>query len=619
MYQTLSFKEFKKNYIINLIKISILSFFSIMIISSFIPFYEASSDSYLYGLKSISIVEGKSWEVTNEYLEETGDWVYVPNSWKKTVHDTAIPKYLPGFPAIGSIFYLIGGIYGLFYLGPILGILLLIISERIATNFFGKYVGLLTLIFLATNGIIWVGSKYLLSDNVFAIFTIVGFFFLIKFIHLKKFNYLIISSLLFSFSGFIRFNGIINFPIEIILVGLVLTYELFTKKPVSLKLNEESSVKFNFNSRNLVKLSLSLILPWLIFFVFLFSFNNYYFGDPTTTVYNIPSDPQISFGTGSYLSILEFKTENFELIKQYSNFVLPYPIYKIETLDFEKIQIERDDPLTSSLLIMFSELTKQNNFGIITFLIMGFSIFLSYLLKTKTSIIVIFTIIISINIIFWSGGHLSFGRDSVFGRYLIPMFPLFSIVFSCLIINLLKIKSNELEMKRQFIIKTLKIFTVMGVCLLITVAFYNSAPAQLLNNDEFSFTDPFIAANYYPLDKEGLKEKSIILGGDSSWSLDYGFNYFDLQKGSPRQRMLEVFNPDLLDQSGFKKLESIVLDEKNEVFVFKKLASKHEKTLRQALTENYGFVLKEYSNSFCSVELNKNPNDKKSDDICYGK
>ena len=83
--------------------------------------------------------------------------------------------------------------------------------------------------------------------------------------------------------------------------------------------------------------------------------------------------------------------------------------------------------------------------------------------------------------------------------------------------------------------------------------------------------------------------------------------------------MLEVFNPDLLDQSGFKKLESIVLDEKNEVFIFKKLASKHEKTLRQALTENYGFVLKEYSTSFCSVELNKNPNDKKSDDICYGK
>ena len=168
MNQILSFQEFKKNYVINLIKISILVFFSVMIISSFIPYYEASSDSYLYGLKSISITEGKSWEVTNDYLKETGDWVYVPNSWKKTIQDTAIPKYLPGFPAIGSIFYLIGGIYGLFYLGPILGILLLIISERIATNFFGKYVGLLTLIFLATNGIIWVGSKYLLSDNVFA-------------------------------------------------------------------------------------------------------------------------------------------------------------------------------------------------------------------------------------------------------------------------------------------------------------------------------------------------------------------------------------------------------------------------------------------------------------------
>jgi len=619
MNQILSFQEFKKNYVINLIKISILVFFSVMIISSFIPYYEASSDSYLYGLKSISITEGKSWEVTNDYLKETGDWVYVPNAWKKTVHDTAVPKYMPGFPAIGSIFYLIGGIYGLFYLGPILGILLLIISERIATNFFGKYVGLLTLIFLATNGIIWIGSKYLLSDNIFAIFSIIGFFFLIKFFEHKKFNYLIISSLIFSFSGFIRINGMINFPIEIILVGLILGYEIFTKKPISMGLKGNSSTKFKFNTRNLVKLSLSLTLPWLIIIIFLSSFNNYYFGDPTTTFYNISDEPKKSSGTGSYLSILEFKTENFELIKQYSNFVLPYPIYKIETLNFEKIQTERDDPLTSTLLITFSEMTNQNNLGILTFLIMGFSVFISFMLKTKTSIIIIFSIIISINIIFWSGGHLSFGRDSVFGRYLIPMFPLFSIILSCLIINLLRIKSNELEIKKQFIIKIIKILTIIGVCLLITVAFYNSAPMQLLKDKEFSFTDPFIAAKYYPLDKEGLNKKSIILGGDSSWSLDYGFNYFDLVRNAPNQRMSEVFDPDLLDQSGFKKLESIVLDEENEVFVFKKLASKHEKTLREALTESHGFVLKEHSTSFCSVELIKKSQEKKSDNICYGK
>lgn len=619
MYQILSFKEFKKNIFINITKIFILSFFSIMVISNFVPYYEATSDSYLYALKSISIAEGKSWDVTNSNLQETGDWVYVPNSWKKTVHDTAIPKYMPGFPVIGSLSYLIGGIYALFYLGPIIGILLLIISERIATNFFGKYVGLLTLIFLATNGIIWVGSKHLLSDNLFAIFFVIGLFFLIKFFEQKKFYHLIICSLIFSFSGLIRFNGLINFPVEIILVGLVLTYELFSKKPITMGLKENSSIKFSFNPRNLVKLSLSIIIPWLIIIIFLFSFNNYYFGDPTITVYNIPSDPQISFGTGSYFSILEFKKENFELIKQYSNFILPYPIYKIETLNFEKIQSERTDPLTSSLLILFSEMNNQNIFGIIPFFIMGFSILLSLLLKNKTSIIIIFSIVMSINIIFWSGGHLAFGRDSVFGRYLIPMFPLFSIVFSFLIINLLKIKSNDLEIKRKFLLKTLKIFIIMSVCLLIIVAFYNSAPVQLLKNNNFDFRDPFLAATYYPLDKEGLNKNSIILGGDSSWSLDYGFNYFDLQKGSPRQRMSPIFDVNLLDQSGFKKLESIVLDEQNKVFVFKKLATKHEKTLRQALTENYGFVFHEYSPSFCKVELNKNSKDTQSDTICFGK
>jgi len=268
LYQIFSIHDFRKNIILNSAKLAILVFFSVMVLAHFVPFFEATPDSYVYALKSESLTQG-SWTVTNDLLQNTGDWVYVPNSWKKTIHNTAIPKYPPGLPVIGSIFYFVSGPYGLFYLGPILGISLLIVSERIATRLFGRYVGLLTLMFLVTNGVIWVGAKHLLADNFFAIFSILGFFFLIKFLEEKRFSNLFISSMLLSLSGFIRLNGVIYLPIEIILIGAVLIFELFKKKGIRLGKQEQNSTVLKFTSKNFIKISFfyyrSLVNFYIIF------------------------------------------------------------------------------------------------------------------------------------------------------------------------------------------------------------------------------------------------------------------------------------------------------------------------------------------------------------------
>ena len=595
-----------------------------MVLAHFVPFYEATPDSYVYALKSESLTQG-SWTVTNDLLQSTGDWVYVPNSWKKTIHDTAIPKYPPGLPVIGSIFYFVSGPYGLFYLGPILGISLLIVSERIATRLFGRYVGLLTLMFLVTNGVIWVGAKHLLADNFFAIFSILGFFFLIKFLEEKRFSNLFISSMLLSLSGFIRLNGVIYLPIEIILIGAVLIFELFRKKGIRLGKQEQNSTVLKFTSKNFIKISFFIIGPWLIFILFFASFNNYYFGNPTTTFYNIPDDPWDRPGTGSYLSIFEPKAENFELIKKYSNFVLPYPIYKIETLDFEKIQAERDDPLTSSMVILLSDLVNQNNLGLLTFLIVIIGVVFSFLQKTKIPLIMIFCVVIFSSILFWSAGHVSFGRDSVFGRYLIATFPFFSILLSFVIVNFLKINTVEFKKASRVVTKSFKAILVVVLILFLIIAFYNSAPSQLLKDEGTKFSDPSIAIKYYPLDKEGLDKNSIILGGDSSWSIDYGFSTFNISLGEPLQRMAKVYNPDLLDKDVIEKLRTLVAEDES-VFIFKKLATKHEESLREFLVDKHGFTFKEYSKTFCSVHLvdkeNQNGillNDEKSDEVCFGR
>jgi len=70
------------------------------------------------------------------------------------------------------------------------------------------------------------------------------------------------------------------------------------------------------------KVSFLLLVPWLIFFLFYFSFNSYYFGDPTTTYrdagYEVPTLTQ-----NFVPSFLTIDSDRFEWTKYYSIGFLP--------------------------------------------------------------------------------------------------------------------------------------------------------------------------------------------------------------------------------------------------------------------------------------------------------
>jgi len=115
-----------------------------------VPYYEGK-DAYLYATGAISLVEG-SYEYTNEILQKTDfDYTLSTGPYIKTKHNTIIPNGAFGIFALSSFSYLLGGYYGLFYLGPITAILFLIISERVITKLFGGFAGLVALIFLSTD------------------------------------------------------------------------------------------------------------------------------------------------------------------------------------------------------------------------------------------------------------------------------------------------------------------------------------------------------------------------------------------------------------------------------------------------------------------------------------
>lgn len=610
MVRTLSIYEFKKNLVWNIAKISIIGIFSVVVIANFVPYYEATHDSYVYALKAKSLLEG-SWEISTKELTDTGEWEFVPNSWKKTIHDTAIPKYAPGISSIASISYLIAGNIGLFFLGPLLGISFLIICDRVATNLFGKEVGLMTILLLATNGIIFVGSVHLLSDNIFASLIVLGFFCIIKFMKDKNQKYLFFASLSLSVASFIRLSGIFYLPIEIGVVGIFLAYYEIKKRNNSKENNVDSK-----NSINFYKLSIVIFIPWLFLIVFFAVFNNHYFGDPLTTFYNVPGDPWVKPGTGSYLSIFNNDPENFEVIKGYSNFVLPYPIYKIEIMNFEKILQERNDLVTSLLVKSSTNLIENNMLGILTIMIISGAVIFSFFKTTKKNIIIIFSVLIFSNILFWSAGHISFGRDSIMGRYMVPTFPFFSMIISYFIISWLKYNLKSKSLKR-LIILSLKIFTIIVLILFFTIAYYNSPIGQWGIRDNFEVREIQAESRHYPIDLEGLDKNSIIVGGHSAKTIDYGFSTFDPFSGTPSQRVT-AFNPEFLDPVVMEKLRELV-ENRDNVFLYKELLNKNDKIFREFLITEKNYVLTQTTKSFCKIEIVTNTtSNPKSDPSCIG-
>ena len=166
---------------INIAKIIIISFTAFYLLGNFFPFYEGD-DASIFAFTSINLLDG-SYSITNELLKETGSWDFVPVHWTKTIYNTAVPDINPGFPFLGTIAYIFGGIYGLFYLVPSITIIFLVLMDRIATNLFGRIVGLLTLLFLSSNFWILSYGIQFMSDIPFTLFFMGGCFYFLKYLH----------------------------------------------------------------------------------------------------------------------------------------------------------------------------------------------------------------------------------------------------------------------------------------------------------------------------------------------------------------------------------------------------------------------------------------------------
>lgn len=586
-------KESTLKSILNIIKIAIICFIAVYVIGNFQPYYEGV-DSYVLGITAKQFSQG-AYSVTNEFLEETGRWEFVPFPWVKTIHETAVPFSTGvGLPSLGAVFYLIAGDYGLFYIGPIFTILLLIIFDRIATKLFGEYVGFLAFLFVSTHYFITFWGPDFLTDISFTLFFILGCFYLIKF--LKKFHEynILIASSFFSICTFFRINGAIFLPIEIfILIG----YFVYEKTVESRSRNNFIEENANYNQLKFWKLKLLkkfkiitfLIIPWLGFLLFWLSFNSYYFDDPMTNYYDVFSEKQIGESDLSFFEDGETKPIAFLI---YSKFVLPYVVF-----------------ISQEFFIDSYDVFDKDFIGLETLVILISVLAISFYLRDKRLELIIFTVFIIGHTLFYASIYPS---KPIVNRYMISVLPLFSIILAYLIIRILRwnfFKYFTISLK---INKGFKIAFVTFLILFFVVEFSFSPPIRNLDKDGFEFKNPIEFAGRYPLDLEGLTKNSIVVVTMGSWSLDYDVIPYTTVWDS--RFYFSGFDPNFINDKSVELLIQI-LEDGEQVYVFKKPSYFSDKPFLRYLIENHNVILKEYSESFCKMELVNNKI-VKTDEIC---
>lgn len=587
----------------DIIRILILVYVAVTLLGNFTPYYEGN-DSHLYAEWGKRYATG-TFEYSNELLE-TGANEFIPMAHVKTIHDSVIPAGNYGIYVVSGLSYLVGENYALFYIGPIFTIILIFVSERVATRLFGDIAGIITLVLVSTDNAIIRYGEQLLTDSIFATLVILGSFCLIKFLQERKHQHILFSSCFFVASSFFRLNGLIYFPIEIILLIAFFVYNTFYSSKNGINLFKQMKLIFSkINKKKFIKLSSYIILPWIVFILIFFSLNSYYFGDPLTTY----KDSQIvtSDITASKFSFFSFDLERFEWIKFYSVGLLP------DLLIFESIEnqnIDFSDSFNSTWLSFFS------------FTILGLALGISlFIRKKRIEIWVLITIVLGL-LIFYSAEYMHPfcttlsecpPSSAVRDRYSIP-----GLILSFMLVGFIFDRVYKIDFKQIFIFnsktfsKFFKLSLSLIIIFLLSSSIFTSTQFEKIGNSSFILKNPQDYANRYPIDSEGLTSKSVIMGENKNY-LDYEsipfFPYTGVQEILKHDQDIEN-----LPKESINELKKI-MNEGYDVFIFKEKSSLDNWYL-QYLENLEGINAKDYSETFCKLEFIKNiDNPKESSDI----
>jgi hypothetical protein len=569
-------------------KIAIIVFVGVYLFGNFIPFFDGN-DSYTLATIAIFLSENH-FITTNELFEETGRSEFVPGDWFQTIDKKHFfPGGAAGYHYFISFLYIIGNNFSLFYLSPILGIIFLITSERVATKLFDKYVGLLTLLFLSSNHFFFRGSLSLGVDVLFSLFFVIGCYFLIKFFEDSNPKKILLASLFFVFATFVRINGIFYFPIEIfILISIFVFYRKFYLKNNSKKFFSVMYYNFsNTDKKKIFQISLLVISPWIIFLFFWFGYNEYFFGDPFT---NYAIEQRGYENTDAKLSSLwNIEQKHFENFKQFSKYLLPYQFPALEKQLFDQ----------------FNYIFGTFWLGIISLFLLILSFMISLKIKQhRIKLFIFITFIIGTVWFFASVTTEERASYGVPGRYMMPVFTIFYMIMGFTIVTIFRKLNKFQNSSLNNVGKLLKISMLFLLSIFFITAFYFTPPSELLKDENFEIKNPFTLSEGHPPKSKEMTNNDVIMAIKTDRILEYGAIPF---------RILPINE----DPSTSIELLKNLINNKYEIYIFKTPTSIHEKELFTSLTNDHNFIFKDHSQTFCKVFLSDSLNPTSiSDTVC---
>jgi len=611
---------------LDLLKISFIIFISFSLVAQIVPYYKGA-DSYIYGNTAINLADNGIYGFTNELLKETGLWELVPWTKSKTVHNVAVPIGGIGMNGITTLAYLLGGYYGLFYIAPIFSILLIISIDRICVNLFGRFVAFVAVILVGTNSVMFQWGVMLYSESIFTFFFIMGIFFLVKFFRNKNETLILLSTSCLVASAFIRTNGIISFPIEIFLVLGFLFLPIISKSSINIESKSTSGcffMSYKNNRKKIFKIILFMLMPWIFFFSFTAAYNTYYFGDPSLGPLDVkpPSENMFSVKTALNNLSLDF----FQWNEYHAGLLLPEKLLLIIPTEIKGVA---------------GAPKEYTGAGIISLLILFSAFIVSFLTKNKRPEIIIFCLFIFGTLSFYSIAWMSlipnleeYGPTSlVFAelhakRYMVPALPLFYIFLGFIMLKIWRINTETiLNIHFKNFTKILKFGFLALVISFLATSFYDSTALQGLIKNGIVNPEQELE-KHFPLDLEGLPEKSVIVGASDFKAVEMGKIPFFPFTGINFWRI--NYELDSIPQEPIQTLKQLlrtvttgptnILNDGYEVFAFKN----HwyfETTYYHYLESEHGIILQDYSRSLCKMELvselESKGLDSKSDEICY--
>ena len=580
-------RKLNSDNLINFSKIAIIIVVSSYFVTTTIPYYEAT-DGFHYAIVGINLING-SYEYTNDFLQNLDNNEFIPAAWGKTINSSLVPGTNPGLPALAAFSYYLAGTYGLFYLGPVMGITYLIVTERIATKLFGSKVGLITLIFLSMNANILMSGQDLMTELLFSSFLILGCYYLIIFLQNKNEKHVLMCSLFFVFAAVVRLNGIPFLPAELLILTSFFLYQSYAKKPKGII--SKRSIYFLNSAKKLglkkkFRVVLFISLPWIVFFLFWFSYNDYYFDHPLRHSLIVMSESQ----GGVLIDGTPITMDPPSNFLAYLRANLPYP------------------PSTLVNLVDNISVLSSNWLGLVTAIILISSFTLSIKIRQKRTEIFIFTLFILTIIISFSLTTIDNQIErGVHSRYAVPSYTLFSVLAGFLFLNLYQRFNSSISLSKQKLVKIItKVLLIIFVIFLLALIISLINPSSKNQDLFFNVENIILAGQRYPIDQEGITEDSIIVYRDAPKIMEFGAIPFSIRGA--------VEGP--MAQNSMEKLKELIR-QGHDVYNFKLNYYPIYNQYFYSMIKNHNIVFEDYSESFCKLGWSENINASKvSDKIC---